>query len=493
MQQRDHLLQQRNHLLQQRNHLLQQRGRPMQQRNLLLPLIEESSLPHREDRSRSDAQPQYNIFVVDSHLPIEDRERPLRYLFLDLNSYFASVEQQEYPELRGKPVAVVPVEADTSFVIAASYEAKRQGVKTLTQIGEAKRLCPDLICVKGHHSMYSAYHRRVIEAAETVLPVEQVCSIDEMRFRLLRTESAPAVARELALKIKKAIRDQVGECMTSSIGIAPNGFLAKVGTELQKPDGLVILQASDLPRALHVLPLTGFPGINKRMEVRLNAAGIFTTEQLCSVTREEMRHGFGSVIGERWWFLLRGYDMPAEQTARKSLGNSHVLPPDLRTVQGCREVLLRLLAKAAARLRKENLWTEEMIVGVSGFRESWSARIKTPPTQDTVTLNDYFLREWATAKFDKPKKVSITFTRLKEHEAVTPSLFDSAFERAELSKAVDKVNHRFGKNKVFLAGMENAKDAAEERIAFGKTELFSEGKDDNEWVDTFRGLPRSDA
>jgi DNA polymerase-4 len=194
----------------------------------------------------------------------------LRYLFLDLNSYFASVEQQEYPELRGKPVAVVPVEADTSFVIAASYEAKKFGVKTLTQIGEAKRLCPELICVMGHHSMYAAYHKRVIEVAETVLPVDEVCSIDEMRFKLLKTESPPDIARGLALKIKAAIREQIGECMTSSIGIAPNSFLAKVGTELQKPDGLVVIEAKDLPDVLHRLDLTGFPGINKRIEVRLN-------------------------------------------------------------------------------------------------------------------------------------------------------------------------------------------------------------------------------
>lgn len=430
--------------------------------------------------------------MVDDHLPIENRERPLRYLFLDLNSYFASVEQQEHPELRGKPVAVVPVEADTSFIIAASYEAKRFGATTLTQIGEAKRLCPDLICVKGSHAMYAAYHKRVIEAAETVLPVDKVCSIDEMRFRLLRTESSPARARELALQIKKAIRDQVGEYMSCSIGIAPNAFLAKIGTELQKPDGLVILQASDLPQALHRLPLTGLPGINKRMEIRLNAAGIFTVEQLCAVSREQVREGFRSVIGERWWYLLRGYDMPEEKSSRKSLGHSHVLPPDLRTAEGCKEVMMRLLSKASARLRSENLWTEEMTVAVSGYKKSWHAVCKLPPTQDTLTMMEAFFREWPKADYIQPRKVSATFTRLRESEHVTPSLFDPSFERAKLSNAVDKVNNRFGKNKVFLAGMEHAKETAEERIAFGKTELFTEGAGDHEWVDTFRGLKREE-
>lgn len=431
--------------------------------------------------------------MVDGHLPLEDRERPLRYLFLDLNSYFASVEQQEHPELRGKPVAVVPVDADTSFIIAASYEAKRFGAGTLTQIGEAKKKCPGLICVQGNHAMYAAYHKRVIEAAETVLPVDQVCSIDEMRFKLLRTESSPGTARELAIRIKKAIRDQVGECMSCSIGIAPNPFLAKIGTELQKPDGLVIIQASDLPHALHRLPLTGLPGINKRMEIRLNAVGIFTVEQLCAVSREQIREGFRSVIGERWWYLLRGFDVPEKKTSRKSLGHSHVLPPKLRTEQGCKEVMMRLLSKAAARLRAEGLWTEEVTFGVSGFKRGWHVTVKLPPTQDSMTMTEAFLREWPKADYVSPKKIAVTFSRLRESEHVTPSLFDPSFERAKLSTAVDKVNNRFGKNKVFIAGMENARDSAEERIAFGKTELFVEGAGDNEWVDTFRGLKREEA
>ncbi len=428
--------------------------------------------------------------MVDAHLPIELRERPLRYLFLDLNSYFASVEQQEYPELRGKPVAVVPVEADTSFVIAASYEAKRYGVKTLTQIGEAKRLCPELICVLGHHSMYAHYHKRVVEVAETVLPVHEVCSIDEMCFKLLKSESPPEIARGLALKMKKALRDRVWECLTCSIGVAPNHFLAKVGTELQKPDGLVIIEATDLPQVLHGLGLTGFPGINRRMEVRLNAQGIFTSEQMCAASREHMHRAFGSVIGEQWWYLLRGFDLPQRKRERKSLGHSHVLPPDLRTEQGCRDVLLRLLQKASARLRKEDLWTDEMVVAVHGFKKSWSARIKLPPTHDSVTLNEFFLKEWPAHDFVQPKMVAVTFTHLLEYEHVTHSLFDPTLDRSLLNKAVDSVNQRFGKNKIYIAGMEHAKETADEKIAFAKTELFSEGKGDNEWVDTFRGLPR---
>src|SRR5688572_397269 len=189
--------------------------------------------------------------MVDDALPFEKHaDRRLRYLFLDLNAYFASVEQQENPELRGKPIIVAPVDSDNTVAIAASYEAKAYGVKTLTTVGDAKRLCPHIIIVDGNHRMYAAYHKKVIAAVETVLPVDKVCSIDEMRIRLLGTESPPEVARGFALKIKKAISEHAGDWLKCSIGIAPNPFLAKIGTEMQKPDGLVIIEAKDLPDKL---------------------------------------------------------------------------------------------------------------------------------------------------------------------------------------------------------------------------------------------------
>lgn len=430
--------------------------------------------------------------MVDEHLPIETQERPLRFLFLDLNAYFASVEQQERPELRGKPTIVVPVEADTSFAIAASYEAKAFGIKTGTQIGEAKRLCPGLHCVKARPQVYVAYHNQIIKAAETVLPVEEVCSIDEMRFRLLRTESPPEIAIQLAKRIKAAIQELVGSQMKCSVGIAPNPFLSKIATEIQKPDGLVVLEAKDLPNKLHVLKLTDFTGINRKMAARLNAKGIFSSEDLCKANRHELRDAFGSIVGERWWFYLRGFLLTAEHHDRKSLGHSHVLPPALRTDQGCREVLLRLLQKASARLRAMDLFTGEMIVSVKGFEKSWSARVKVSPTQDTIKLNAAFLEAWEGRDFSRPRGVGVTFYELKPRDEVTFSLFDEEEDRTKLNSAVDEMNQKFGKNSIYLAGMHGAKNTAKEKIAFNKTWLFSEGKGDNEWVDPFRGRNSSE-
>ena len=402
-------------------------------------------------------------------------------LFLDFNSYFASVEQQENPSLRGRPVAVAPVDAETTACIAASYEARRYGIKCGTPIAEARRMCPGLVVVRGDHRVYEAYHRRIQKVVEDVLPIEEVLSIDEMSFRLLGTERTPAVAREIAWEMKRAIRERVGVAMTCSIGIAPNPFLAKIATELQKPDGLVVITEGDLPQRLYGLKLTDFPGISRRMQVRLNAQGILTTEGMCAATRYEMTRAFGSIVGERWYYLLRGVDLRQEKRSRGSFSQSHVLPPDLRTEEGCRAVLIRLLYKAAMRLRGEDLWTGGVAFGVSGIERSWEGAASLSPTQDSRALVDALMAEWPRRTFVRPIKVWCMLSGLQPTETMTPSLFDEAKgDVPELGRAVDRMNARFGKLKVYPAPIHNVRDTAEERIAFGKVNLLVEGAGDGD-------------
>ena len=184
----------------------------------------------------------------------------LRVLYIDFNSYFASVEQQRQPELRGKPTAVLPVMADTTCCIAASYEAKKFGVKTGTLVREAKRLCPGLQLVEARPAVYVEYHHRLVEAVESCAHVERVLSIDEMYCELLGREQQRDQALTLARGIKRVIADKVGAELRCSIGIAPNVFLAKTATELQKPDGLTAIEEKDLPDCLFGLRLRGRSG-----------------------------------------------------------------------------------------------------------------------------------------------------------------------------------------------------------------------------------------
>jgi DNA polymerase-4 len=164
----------------------------------------------------------------------------LRWLVLDLNSFFASCEQQENPDLRGKPIIVVPTMAETTCAIAASYPAKAFGIKTGTLVWEARRLCPDVKLVQAHHQLYVDYHHRILTVIDKHIPVEEVMSIDEVACRLDRKQQDPEIAQKLAHSIKREIQSQVGECLTSSIGISANVLLAKMASNMQKPDGLTI-------------------------------------------------------------------------------------------------------------------------------------------------------------------------------------------------------------------------------------------------------------
>jgi DNA polymerase-4 len=269
----------------------------------------------------------------------------VHWLFLDMNSYFASVEQQINPKLRGRPVGIVPLMAETSCCIAASREAKKLGIKTGTLAREARRMCPSIRLVEARPQRYVEYHHKIVAAVESCLPVTAVHSVDEMACRLSRPERDVATAVALAQKIKRTIRDTVGEVLTSSIGLAPNKWLAKVGTEMQKPDGLLVIRRCDLPEVLYSLRPIDLPGIGLRMNKRLAARGITTVQRLCRLTEKQMKQLWGGIVGRRFWHRLHGHDIPDVVTHQSSLGHSHVLGPDLRSEAGAYGILQRLLHK----------------------------------------------------------------------------------------------------------------------------------------------------
>src|SRR5580692_10925074 len=153
------------------------------------------------------------------------QDSSLNWLFVDLNSYFASCEQEARPELRGRPIGVVPMMADTTCCIAASYEAKAFGVRTGTIVADAKRLCPDIVLVEARHELYTEYHHRVVEAVESCVPVTAVCSIDEMACRLMGRERPLLAAMDLGMRVKKEIREKAGEALRCSVGLATNRYL----------------------------------------------------------------------------------------------------------------------------------------------------------------------------------------------------------------------------------------------------------------------------
>jgi DNA polymerase-4 len=291
------------------------------------------------------------------------------FLHIDLNSFFASVEQQLHPEFRNQPLGVCATMANTGTLIAASYEAKAFGIKTGTKVAEARQLCPAIHLVSSDHSVYADFSHKIAKAVERVCPVAHTPSIDEMVCELLGRERQPPNARQISFAIKQAIKDDVGDTLRCSIGMAPNRYLAKIASDMQKPDGLIGLLPSQLPRAIAHLELRDLPGVGARTEVRLNAKGITTMPQLLALDRQGMHHLWDSVWGDRLYHWLRGEDTgddgaPVPSEIQKSLGHSHVLAPEHRTDDGAWAVAHKLLHKAAMRLRMEHFYTGSLAVTI---------------------------------------------------------------------------------------------------------------------------------
>lgn len=393
----------------------------------------------------------------------------LRTLYLDFDSYFASVEQQAEPSLRGRPVAVVPVVAETTCCIAASYEAKRFGVKTGTMVADARRLCPQIQFIHARHEVYIEYHHRLIEIVERQIPVADVRSIDELWCALTGSWRETDKARDIALGIKKAIADEVGEFLRCSIGIAPNRFIAKLGSAMDKPNGLKIIQQAELPRALHGLKLRDITGIGKRMEQRLHQQGIRTIEELCAADIHHMRKLWNGIEGERMYARLRGEEVYEPPTERASVGHSHVLPPHQRQDRDAVKIMHRMLQKAALRLRKMNYHAGGMQIYVRHReRGPWSRQTQFTPTQDTAELEHILNTLWQQRPAEEPMAVGVTLIRLVENEQTTLPLFSEqpGRNREQLTAVVDQLNARFGKKAVYFGGAHGALEEAPMRIAF---------------------------
>lgn len=389
----------------------------------------------------------------------------VRWLFLDLNSYFASVEQELHPELRGKPIAVVPLMADTTFCIAASYEAKAFGVKTGTRVDEAKRMCPGLLCIQARHDHYVEYHHKIVDAVESCVPVHAVISIDEMVCKLTGSQQNTDKAKALALSIKATIREKVGSTLRCSIGLATNRFLAKVASDMQKPDGLTVIEQKDLPDILLTLQTRDFPGIGPRMEKRLQEHEIFTVKQLLDCSEMTMRKIWGGVVGERFWHLLRGEDVEGLETHRRTVGHSHVLPPAERTNEGAFGVAQKLVHKAASRLRRMNYWCSSLALSMKFLnRAKWKTHVNFVECRDTLTLLEALQKLWnGIPKTGKPLAVGVTLYNLVPDHLHNFGIFDEE-KRTGLAQAMDKLNAKYGKMSVHFGGVSGR--AAPTRIAF---------------------------
>ena len=408
-------------------------------------------------------------------MAVDENSHLLKWLFLDLNSYFASVEQQDRPALRGRPIAVVPMMTDSTCAIAASYEAKALGIKTGTMIYEAKKLCPELICVQARHDVYVDYHHRIFHELQNHIPITMVCSIDEVACQLLGKERVPENVMKLAQQIKKGIWDHVGPAINCSIGVASNRFLAKTASNMQKPDGLVLLQENDLPQALFALKLTDLTGINVNMLRRLNSGGVTTVEQFYHLAPKQARAIWGGVGGERFWYNLHGQDVEEGKTQKRVVGHSRVLEPALRAPDKAYTIIRQLTIKAASRLRRYELYAGQLELKVRDVNGGkWVQSRRLEPSQANGDFLENLKELWHQMLTQTNgvylKQVAVTLHNLQAGEHITLDLFSSQETQKSkkqdkaLSDAMDSINQRYGSSTLQLGTLNKEKVGT--KIAF---------------------------
>jgi len=385
-----------------------------------------------------------------------------------MNSYFASVEQQDHPSLRGRPVGVVPVLAQSTCCIAASYEAKAQGVRTGTGVRQARSLCPQIRFALARPKRYVQVHHQILDAAESCLHIDQVPSIDEMYGRLLGEERSPQRAAQIAHAVKAAIRESVGEFVRCSIGLAPNPWLAKVATDLQKPDGLVMILPEQMPEIICTLKLTDLPGIARGISARLSRHGVHSVAQLCSLSKHQLCDIWESdVIGALWWHQLQGHDLPLRRTHRRTVSHSHVLPPKWRTGEGARAVMVKMIHKAAARMRRLDHAAGRLTIKVR-FLDAprWKRRAPLGLSRDTLTILRAFAPLWNQRPPGTPRQVAVELSELTPDHAATLPLFDEPKHLTHLAEIMDRIDDRYGRYTIYFGAMSGAQDTAPTRISF---------------------------
>lgn len=398
------------------------------------------------------------------------RMQGLNWLYFDLNSYFATIEQQVDPSLRGKPVVVVPLLSDSTCAIAASYEAKLKGIKTGTKIYEAKKLCPELICIKGRHKLYVEYHKRIFVEINKLLFVDAVCSIDEGAGRLTGKYQQEEEAIRLAQNIKLAIKQNVGDYITCSIGIAPTKYLAKIAAEMEKPDGLTVITAEDIPSKLLKLSLRDIPGVGYRVLKRLHSAGIDTVEKLYGCSSGHLQTIWGSVYGKKCWYLLRGYQLAENVVKNQVIGHSRILGPEVKKISAARNVTAELAIKAAKRLREKELCATYIGLYLKTLNKVvHKTYVRISPSCDNATILEQVLKAWdrLTQQYSLSslRQVGLSLGGLiqKPRQLSFDDLGSNQIKE-NLSLAMDNINKRFGQHTVSIGTLSNAD--REDPIAF---------------------------
>ncbi|MBL1435538.1 MAG: UMUC-like DNA-repair protein [Rhodobacteraceae bacterium] len=375
-----------------------------------------------------------------------------RTLYIDMNSFFASVEQQEEPALRGRPLAITAISSESGAVVAASYEAKAFGVGVGTRIYEAKQLCPGIVFRPSRHRLYARVNQKIAAVLDQMAELERVRSIDEFQIALGGSTAELDNALALARRMKLAIYDQVGSELRCSIGIGPNQLLAKIAGKLEKPDGLSWLSPDNMPERLAHLQIDDLPGISRGIRARLNKAMIWDMRSLYALDPRHARLIWHSVEGERFIRALQGGNIPLGETQRSGYGNSKVLAPEYRRPDKAVLVGRWLIEKAAERMRRDEYCAQRFSLHTRFLPEGgWSGAQSVMATQDTRAMLGIYSDLWERLMQKRPRLISSLSVHLgniiplsqRSGELFLPLEAATQSRNEKLSAVVDRINRRY--------------------------------------------------
>lgn len=368
-------------------------------------------------------------------------------LHIDMDAFFISVEQRDNPSLKGKPAAVCG-SLSRSVITSANYEARPYGIRAGMPVQEAKRLCPQLILVEGNHSKYTVTSARIFSILKEYTPLVEVASIDEAYLDITQS----LLLFRSPLLIAQSIKEKIwnNEQLTCSIGVAPNKLLAKLGSRLKKPEGLVIIPKERVEETLENLPVTQLHGIGPKLGDALNSMGIFTCGQLGRFPVSILKRRFG-LIGERLHMMGLGLDDDPvvafdEEEDPKSFSHSLTLEKDTSDPNLLRKVLLQLSERVSQRMRKEGFYGRRVAITVRYSDFFTMTKQKTYPKwiNSGNEIFKHAFEIYDSLSHPKPiRLLGVGVSELKK-EGCQLDLFEKRDKKDNLLKAMDRINERFG-------------------------------------------------
>ena len=399
-------------------------------------------------------------------------------MHIDLNSCFATVEQQARPLLRGRPLGVTNRATKNACVVAASIEAKAFGVKVGMSFSEAKSLAPGLIMVETDPPKYHHVYKILVNIMRSYSPLVTMKSIDEgiIDFEGTRQIMNNRPLEDIGFEIKKRLREEVGCWMKCNVGIAPNRFLAKQAAGLNKPDGLDTIDHTNLRQVLSVLKLTDLTGIAERNQARLNACGIYTPLQFLDAPPQLLSaRVFKSVCGEDWYKRLRGYEVDDAQHSIKTVGRQFVMDEWQPSEESLRARLSYMCETVGLKMRYNNLAARGVSVYVRYANgDYWherkmfkSAFFLGPETYRRATL--LFNRR---PRFDHEREIGVSCYGLVPTHQNQVSLLEEVNKEIELGRTMDTIINMYGEFTISFCTSLPSKGLIKQKIPFGSTRYF---------------------